>query len=181
MIKNRRTAIVGLAALLGLTAVSSVQGQSVFPVSFGEPTPEGPATLQSSGPLVINEGTYYRRTGSLVVTPGVQEAVLQVTASQDDTTAWLRIFLAAVQNDTTGPSTVREEFKLAIYDAPTNSWAGLQENFSLNLIGGGVIDVDFVVSGADMTVRFTPPGSLDQVLFKFEVITSRQVTFTELF
>jgi hypothetical protein len=129
----------------------------------------------------MNTGTHFLRRVTLGVTPQDSENLFAIIASQDDTTLFARILVTAVQADTTGPSSMLEEVKLAIFDTTAGSWSSLQETFVLNVVGGGSIAIDFTVVEEIMSVSVTTPGALNLATVWIEATTNKSVVFTQLY
>lgn len=179
---DKRTLILGMSVLFALAGpVPQSESQTVFPVRFDAPEPRNPATAQSTGGMQIQSGTHYWKRVALEVTPNSDEDIIDITASQDDTTVWVQVLVAAVQADTTSPSSAREEFKWAIFDATAGTWSSLQEGLFLDVIGGGTIAIDFNLTGSQMNVSVKTPGNLDLITMRIEVVANKSVTFFEHF
>jgi hypothetical protein len=170
---------VVFCAIAGLAP--SVDAQSVFPVRLDYAREESAATVQARGGVAINTGTHFLRRVTLGVTPQTAEDLFTVTASLDDTTLFVRVFATAVESGTTGPSSMLEEMKLAIFDSTAGSWSSLQELAGLNVVGGGAIDIGFDIVDEVMTVSVTTPVNLDLATLWIEATTNKSVVFTQLY
>ena len=167
-----------LTCVLLVYGVEQIAGQSVFPVRLDEPEVEAPATGLSSGSFHVQGETDFRARGAVTATPGAEEDLLRIEASQDDTTAWLEVTIAGAESDATSGAHVLTLLLWYIYDSGANTWTNLGVAASLN-IGGGM-SIDTTTSGNQLTLSFTTPNDLDQVTYLIEVVTNRPATFTQL-
>jgi hypothetical protein len=179
---DRRFLILGSTLLLGLVgAVPPGAGQSVFPVRLDAPQPRNPATRQSVGDLQIESGTHYWKRFTLEVSPMSGEDIIDITASQDDTTVLLRLLVASRQSDSSAAGSLREVMGWAIYDSGTNTWANVLNHGSINNSGGGAIGIDLNASTDTLTAVVTTPANHDLLTVVIEAVANRPVTFFEHF